>query len=263
MHQALTLSKNFNCSSMNTIWYASQPEIDVTALSLPFLQHELILNLGDTFNVSYAHTNQETLFSPIQAKAITTEVSGKYQAMGVLFPPVGIYEMYGISVAELKTSEELLFGKQEELYARTREQDSPRKKIEVLSSFLAKNSVNKKCPDVVVNFLKAVSLATQNPLKIKKIAEQLHFSSKHLASTFRDITGITPKKYVQLLQLNHALGTMLRHPKKRLTETALEHDFYDQAHFTRKFKAFSGMTPYAFRSQRLAQPHDFLNTLVL
>ena len=106
MHQALTLSKNFNCSSINTIWYASQPEIDLTALSLPFLQHELILNLGDTFNVSYAHTNQETLFSPILAKAITTEVSGKYQAMGVLFPPVGIYEMYGISVAELKTSEE-------------------------------------------------------------------------------------------------------------------------------------------------------------
>ena len=263
MHHILNLTKNLNRSFINTLWYSSSPRMDITAITLPFLQHELILNLGDTFRVSHAHTHHKTLYSSIQSQAITTEVKGKYQALGVLFHPVGIYETYGLSVAELKTSDELLFGKQEELYSSLEAQEATHKKIEVMNSFLARNSVQKPCPSIVIGFLKAVSHIAGDPLEIKKIAGQLNFSSKHLISTFHDVVGITPKKYLRLLQLNAALRTMLAQPSKKLTEIALEHDFYDQSHFIRAFKSFSGITPRAFRSQRLSQPHDFLNTLVI
>jgi AraC-like DNA-binding protein len=39
-------------------------------------------------------------------------------------------------------------------------------------------------------------------------------------------------------------------PKRSLTDIAIEAGFYDQAHFCRVFKNFSGLTPKQYQQQR-------------
>ncbi len=248
---------------MDTLWFGTGKDVDITAVTIPFLRHELIINMGDVFDVSHSCENNNILFSAIRIQAMTTVVKGNYHAVGILFHPIGIYETFGLSVAELYDSDKLLFGRHEELATLINARDTPYEKLEALASFLARNSAKKQCPTVVTDFFKAISAMAGKPAEIRKIARQMNFSSKHLISTFRDVVGITPKKYLQLMQLNCAIWTMIARPTKKLTEIALEHDFYDQSHFIRVFRAWSGMTPYTFRAQRLAQSHSFSNTLIL
>ena len=75
--------------------------MQASGTTLPFLQHELVLNLGDDFHVSGAATADNVLFSPIQTSSIHTKASGHYEALGLFFNPVAVFQHYGLSVEEL------------------------------------------------------------------------------------------------------------------------------------------------------------------
>lgn len=262
-----SIQNDINSQAIETIWFSEKQHIDITSIAIPYTKHELILNIGDTFTVSSSKKNGATIFSPIQTNAIQTKVQGKYQAFGVMFNPIGMYETYGLSIAECKalsisSSNDLLFGKKEELLQKIQEADSATKKLSLFSSLFFQHSPRKNCPPLVVNFIRTISALADNPIAIKDIATHLNYSSKHLISTFKDVVGITPKKYVQLVQLNRTLLSMKLYPQKKLTEIALEHGFYDQAHYIRVFKKFSGITPYEFRVRQTAQAHPFINTIL-
>lgn len=55
-------------------------------------------------------------------------------------------------------------------------------------------------------------------------------------------TGLTMAAAKQLRRLQAARGEVL-HSAKSLVEIALEHGFYDQAHFTSAYRLWSGVTP--------------------
>ncbi len=79
--------------------------------------------------------------------------------------------------------------------------------------------------------------------EIAKIAD---LSVSQLDRRFKQLFQMTPQQYVirvrvheatrRLLETDHALGVI-----------ALETGFYDQAHFTRAFKALMGCSPSAYR----------------
>ena len=164
-----------------------------------------------------------------------------------MFNPIGIYTTYGISAKEFSASRgsaDQLFGKSTELHQRFEETCQPSVQLNALIDFFQQNTVRKACPSIVSDFLRVASLLAHQPIEIKKIAADLNFSAKHLIATFKDVTGITPHKYLQLLQLNIALQKMQLQPAKKLTEIALEHGFYDQSHFIRVFKKYAGITPF-------------------
>ncbi|WP_299457178.1 helix-turn-helix domain-containing protein [uncultured Microscilla sp.] len=262
-HQ-VALHINRTTATIDTIWLAEQSHIAVTSLSLPYLQHELILNQGDIFKVNDSSEKQRVIYSPLAPQCITTKAYGRYQALGIMFQPIGIYATYGISALDFVQSSNAvrLFDKATELDQRFAEAAAPADRLQVLISFFQQNTVNKPCPPVVLHFLKVVSSLACQPVEIQKIAKDLHFSAKHLIATFKSVVGITPHKYLQLLQLNHALQRMIDCPGQKLTEIALEYGFYDQSHFIRVFKRYAGISPLKFRSQQAKQSHGFINTLI-
>ncbi|EAY30377.1 AraC family transcriptional regulator [Microscilla marina] len=251
-------------ATIATTWLAEQSHIAVTSLSLPYLQHELILNQGDIFKVNDSPEEQRVIYSPITPQCITTKAYGRYQALGIMFQPVGIYTTYGISALDFAQSNSAvrLFDKATELDQRFAEATAPADRLQVLINFFQQNTVNKPCPPIVLRFLKVVSSLACQPIEIQKIAKDLHFSVKHLIATFKSVVGITPHKYLQLLQLNHALQKMIDCPDQTLTKIALEHGFYDQSHFIRVFKRYAGISPLKFRAQQAKQSHGFINTLI-
>lgn len=248
-----------------TIWLAQQAYIQVAALSAPYLQHELIINWGDTFKVNESSGQSGLIFNRLQLIASQVVAQGRYQAFGIIFHPAGVYHTYGLNVRELSdptSADWWLFGKTQTLKQHLEESNSLQDQLEVLITFFKQNSLNRAVPKVVQDFLKVVSHRIYQPLEIKKIAQELKFSSKHLIATFKDIVGITPLKYIQLVQLNQALYSMKQFSNKKLTEIALEQGFYDQSHFIRLFKKCINMRPSQFRNWQSSQTHEFVNTII-
>ena len=65
---------------------------------------------------------------------------------------------------------------------------------------------------------------------------------------FKAATGLTIKKYIQILKFRKSVDQMLNADlqKLSLTEIALYNKYFDQSHFIRKFKDVTKTTPKTF-----------------
>ncbi len=246
-----------------TLWHGQSDQLEQKAISLPFLQHEIILNLGDTFEVSKGLQVDRLIISPIQSERFQTSVSGRYETLGILFDPIGIYSNFGLSVREFSQAsslDDLLFGKANELLDRLSAATEQKTKLIALVDLFTRYSARKQVPELVHQYFQ--SLRSKGSTQIQRLAKDIDVSSKHLRSSFKDVVGISPKTHLQLLQLHQVLQALAYRPNWSLTEIALRNGFYDQSHFIRKFRQFAGMTPSAYRKQIQGQQHPFHHTLL-
>jgi AraC-like DNA-binding protein len=83
---------------------------------------------------------------------------------------------------------------------------------------------------------------------VGSMANYCNLSERHLRRLCKEHLGLKAedfllyRKYLSALQHLHM-------PDTSLTQVAYESGFYDQSHFIREFKAFTGLTPGAYRKQ--------------
>ncbi|WP_066649217.1 MULTISPECIES: helix-turn-helix domain-containing protein [Sphingomonas] len=86
-------------------------------------------------------------------------------------------------------------------------------------------------------------------LSVAAIARAIDATPDGLVDLFRQHHGVTPGEYQRRLRLKGAVS-LLSETAMPLSEIALACGFYDQAHFTRSFKALYGQAPSRFRAAR-------------
>lgn len=106
----------------------------------------------------------------------------------------------------------------------------------------------KPAPDpLVAAAVKSIKAADGNA-RITALADQLYISRDALEKRFRAAIGTSPKHFSSILRLRKAIAT--HEPGKSLTDIALTAGYYDQAHFIREFRAFTGQSPKQFFNER-------------
>jgi len=103
-------------------------------------------------------------------------------------------------------------------------------------------------PDPMVMAALSLIHKSKGQIRMKELATQLHSSASPLEKRFRQVVGCTPKKFARIVQMKDALGAHAAGGS--LTALGYEAGFYDQSHFIREFKAFTGETPEAYFSGR-------------
>lgn len=83
----------------------------------------------------------------------------------------------------------------------------------------------------------------QGQLSITQLASSLYISQDAFEKRFRKVIGATPKQFATLVRMQAIVKTP--HPTD-LTHLALEAGYFDQAHFNKAFKQFTGLTPSGF-----------------
>ena len=73
---------------------------------------------------------------------------------------------------------------------------------------------------------------------------ELHISQSALEKRFRQIVGASPKKFASIVRFKNTIKTYDQN--KSLTDLGYEAGFYDQAHFIKEFKHFTGDSPETF-----------------
>lgn len=82
---------------------------------------------------------------------------------------------------------------------------------------------------------------SQGSIRVKELNEKLHISSSPFEKRFRKLVGTSPKKFASIVRFNMVLSALGE--KKSLSEICYENNFFDQAHFIKDFKQFTGETP--------------------
>lgn len=105
-------------------------------------------------------------------------------------------------------------------------------------------------PDQLV--LRAVEVIRQadGRLSMAQLTNRMCLSPDAFEKRFRKAVGMLPKPFAGIVRL-HALIKRYD-PRQPLQRMALDGDYFDQAHFNRAFKRFTGLPPREFFSQTRA-----------
>lgn len=69
---------------------------------------------------------------------------------------------------------------------------------------------------------------------------------RRLEQRFKNEIGISPKLFLRTCRINAVIEKMKESTNQSLTQLALEHNYYDQSHFIKDFKQFTGLNPSQF-----------------
>jgi AraC-like DNA-binding protein len=254
------------------IWYQSEEQWEYASVSIPFLQQEIIINFGEEFSIqtgnsAFSYTKAGGV-SGIYQQQLTTKVSGRYKALGIMFKPQGLHRLLGIDISGLGVPRPLyhIFGAAiGSVITEIEHTKNATDKIKHLERFLLKAAQPAKTAEDVLEF---AEITTHEPLQKGRIKHYLgdkRFSHKKFINAFSSAYGLSPQKYLRLKQVNEAIAQIANQPHIALVDVALDNGFYDQAHFIRTFKAFTTITPLAYKKAVLeGRVHrSFPNTITL
>ena len=81
-------------------------------------------------------------------------------------------------------------------------------------------------------------------VSIPLLTRELCISRDAFEKRFRRAVGTTPKRYANIVRFRNLIGG--RHSGKNLTQIGLNAGYFDQSHFIRDFKTYTGRVPSEF-----------------
>jgi AraC-like DNA-binding protein len=152
----------------------------------------------------------------------------------------GIHELYEQSV-----SLDNFFSQSEISMIEDRLQLNPgtKKRIQIIEAFL-QSKLTRFSTDKLVSDVTAKINSVNGNVRIKEIAREFYISQDALEKRFRRITGATPKQFSNIVKMNFAIRQYNTVPS--FLNMAFENGYYDQPHFNKDFKIFTGQTPTDF-----------------
>jgi AraC-like DNA-binding protein len=129
-----------------------------------------------------------------------------------------------------------------EVEERLSEALTTRQRIVIVERFLS--SIMKEQQDrLVLHAIQQIKQANGD-LKIKSLLSDLYISQDAFEKRFRKMTGTSPKQFAVIVRLRHVVEQYSK--ADSLTSVAHTAGYFDQAHFIKDFKSFTGQTPQSF-----------------
>lgn len=119
-----------------------------------------------------------------------------------------------------------------------------KQRIKVVEQFLVAQLKDIKTDKLIVEAVKLI-YQSNGAIRIKELNQKLFISQSPFEKRFRKVVGTTAKKFASIVRFNKILDNL--NNTKSLTEICYENNFFDQAHFIKDFKQFTGNTPENFK----------------
>ncbi|TQV81498.1 AraC family transcriptional regulator [Aliikangiella coralliicola] len=179
------------------------------------------------------------------------EPSGYVNTFAVSFYPYGFANIAAEPIRNLVNKEtpiELLFGESlaTELERKIVAAANTEERIKIIEEFLLDRLNDKITIDNIVKSTVDMLLSTKGGASINDILKQDLSKRRQLERKFVKQIGISPKQLGKVIRLQTALKILLNEKVESLTSVAYKSEYYDQAHFIRDFKEFTGVSPKEF-----------------
>ena len=192
--------------------------------------------------------NNQVFLTGIWDKPIKVSTPAGSNVIGARLYPSAISILQNMSLAELKNiSIELPVGILKKIPTLTLDllftSNDPLELLEFLTIYLTLllDTQNTES-NMILNSL----LYSDTTDTIANISNQIGISERHLTRKLNEYFGIRTKTYLSILRFIKAKKTLISSKGTPLSHIAIDSGYYDQAHFTKEFKKYSGKTPQQF-----------------
>ncbi|HKO80966.1 MAG TPA: helix-turn-helix domain-containing protein [Chitinophagaceae bacterium] len=172
--------------------------------------------------------------------------NGPTSSIGMEFSPWGFYRFFNISPGELKNDLNFLAdisGKEAAaMESSISGMTSPREKVDRIQLYLLSMLV-KKPEDALFYYCIRQIEETKGDISISRLQEITGYSSRWLNLKFKEKLGISPKNFGSIIRFQHYYKSIILDAPTLKIRRPYYHHYYDQSHFIKDFKRFTGMTP--------------------
>lgn len=100
---------------------------------------------------------------------------------------------------------------------------------------------------IVNKLLQHLHMNIESFMSLEKISAHLGITPEYASTCFKKHMGISLMKYSKKIKIDRA-KVLLTTTNKSMLDIAISLGFYDQSHFSRTFKSFTGVSPSEFRN---------------
>lgn len=183
------------------------------------------------------------------------EPTGYVKTFAIRFYPYGFANFINIPLNELANKEtplSQLFGNDEaeQLSQNIIQAKGTNERILIVERFFIDKLKDKKTIDNIVKFTIDTIFSSKGSKPLNAILKDEPEKRRQLERNFIKLIGVSPKQLSKAIRLQATLQILLNQSSKSLTDIAYESEYYDQAHFIKDFKEFTGITPKEFLTDK-------------
>lgn len=254
-------------SFIKSIWRLSESDFqNRKEIILPKGTVEIIFNFSEKINYYNPSFQTSTLLplvfvNGINFKPFELTKSGRQVFLGIQLNSIGLRLLFNISVKEFNNKVynvadicPQLANLAEALF----HENVFNKQVQIILSWIRRKSPS-NCFQYSLNRIqKLMSFGDYHNLTVKKLSREICLSDRQLRRLSMDWLGMNTEEFILYQKYLNGLH-LLHNSKQNLTEIGMEAGYYDQSHFIREFKSYTGMTPKQYRKSNAEFPgHIFV-----
>lgn len=178
------------------------------------------------------------------------EPNGDTGTFVVRFHPNGFLPFATIPIKEMENTPvplNTLYGKEgQELEHFIIHAHSTEDRIKIIEKFLFERLTDTKTIDNIVKSTIDTILDSKGQTSVTALSQKNHIHRRQLVRKFSKAIGLSPKQLSKTIRLQTTLKTLLNQKRSKLTDLAYDNEYYDQSHFIKDFKEFTGLSPKEF-----------------
>lgn len=237
---------------------SSSCEEDITERVIPTENIQLMFHYKNPFIVQHADHSTlkqpQSIISGLSDTYSDVSTHGETGVVFVSFYPTGACHFFNFPLSEITNrsidmsdvSGSEIRQMEETLYFT----NSDPEKVAVIEKFLIRRYSPIPLYDQLL-IQKGIELIKvhKGQINATSLSACLSMTSKTLERKFSQYLGNTPKQVIKLMRFQEVLNDFSRNKDLILTERAYINGYFDQSHFIRDFKSYSGYTPKEFAAK--------------
>ena len=218
---------------------------------------EIIFHYRDPYRININkkwEIQEKALIAGQIKKHFFIQSTGAAGVFGIKFKPAALTQLFGLSmdmlvdkvaslssvkIKQLKVLENI------DLTSHTAMVTSTENCLEKFIAEQERNVVIEKAIDLVFK--------SNGTITVAGICKELFITERQLQRLFKQYIGLSPKFYSRIIRFNY-IFQLMKEGKTSWLDITYHSGYFDQSHFIRDFKAFTGEDPsdYFFEEQNLA-----------
>lgn len=124
-------------------------------------------------------------------------------------------------------------------------------RIKLIETFLLSKLAEQRTIDAITKSCVDLIFQSQGQIGSAELADIMNINRRNIERKFISVIGISPKQLARVARLQATFKMLEQKRSATLTEIAYENGYYDQAHFIKDFREFTGMSPKSFFADNL------------
>ncbi len=169
----------------------------------------------------------------------------------VEFSPQGAYRFFHLSFSDIKNQicplTDILGIVAQKLEEQISNIESVEGKVALLQQFLLKQFTLQAADSIFEYCVTKITLS-KGKITIRELEKKTGYSSRWLNMKFKDKLGISPKNLSTIIRFNQYYNAVANNGEMDFMQNAFYDYYYDQSHFLKEFKRFTGLSHSGFKN---------------